>query len=124
MCYFNKPDRTERIGWPLETRKAPAFPHCEDLAILSLDPSYLQIMLREVHMSDLIRAHEANDDVNPTDPTKIHWGKFNMMGRFINSTTQCQAQCRAGNDYNFPKRQHISEMLLLGCVMNDEVNFM
>ncbi|KAJ7293598.1 ras guanine nucleotide exchange factor domain-containing protein [Mycena rebaudengoi] len=75
----------------------------------------------EVHMSDLIRAHEANDDVNPTDPTKIHWGKFNMMGRFINSTTQCQAQCRAGNDYNFPKRQHISEMLLLGCVMNDEM---
>ncbi|KAJ7492597.1 ras guanine nucleotide exchange factor domain-containing protein [Mycena latifolia] len=75
----------------------------------------------EVHMSDLIRAHEANDDVNPTDSTKIHWGKFNMMGRFINSTTQCQAQCRAVNDYNFPTRQHISEMLLSKCVMNDEM---
>ncbi|KAJ7706156.1 ras guanine nucleotide exchange factor domain-containing protein [Mycena rosella] len=75
----------------------------------------------EVHMSDLIRAHEANDDVNPTDSTKIHWGKFNMMGRFINSTTQCQAQCRAVNDYDFPQRQHISEMLLSNSIMNDEM---
>ncbi|KAJ7092750.1 ras guanine nucleotide exchange factor domain-containing protein [Mycena epipterygia] len=74
----------------------------------------------EVHMSDLIRAHEANDDVNQTDSTKIHWGKFNMMGRFINSTTQCQAQCRAVNDYNFPSRQHINDMLLAP-VMNDEM---
>ncbi|KAJ7181680.1 ras guanine nucleotide exchange factor domain-containing protein [Mycena crocata] len=75
----------------------------------------------EVHMSDLIRAHEANDDVNPTDSNKIHWGKFNMMGRFINSTTQCQAQCRAVNDYTFPSRQHIADMLLAQCVMNDDM---
>ncbi|KAJ6575137.1 ras guanine nucleotide exchange factor domain-containing protein [Mycena capillaripes] len=75
----------------------------------------------EVHMSDLIRAHEANDDVNPSDPAKIHWGKFNMMGRFINSTTQCQAQCRAVGDYNFPNRQNISEMLSASCIMNDEM---
>ncbi|KAJ6610889.1 ras guanine nucleotide exchange factor domain-containing protein [Mycena sp. CBHHK59/15] len=75
----------------------------------------------EVHMSDLIRAHEANDDVNPTDSNKIHWGKFNMMGRFINSTTQCQAQCRAANDYNFPLRQPIVDMLLSPFVMNDEM---
>jgi len=74
----------------------------------------------EVHMSDLIRAHEANDDVNQTDSTKIHWGKFNMMGRFINSTTQCQGQCRAVSDYNFPPRQHINDMLLAP-VMNDEM---
>ncbi|KAJ6604672.1 ras guanine nucleotide exchange factor domain-containing protein [Mycena vulgaris] len=74
----------------------------------------------EVHMSDLIRAHEANDDVNPTDSTKIHWGKFNMMGRFINSTTQCQAQCRAVSDYNFTTREHISAMLLAPG-MNDEM---
>ncbi|KAJ7487620.1 ras guanine nucleotide exchange factor domain-containing protein [Mycena galericulata] len=76
----------------------------------------------EVHMSDLIRAHEANDDVNPSDPSKIHWGKFNMMGRFINSTTQCQAQCRAVSDYkDFPIRKHISEMLQARCIMNDEM---
>lgn len=72
-------------------------------------------------MSDLIRAHEANDDVNPSDPAKIHWGKFNMMGRFINSTTQCQAQCRAVGDYHFPARQHIKDMLSASCIMNDEV---
>ena len=72
-------------------------------------------------MSDLIRAHEANDDINPSDPTKIHWGKFNMMGRFINSTTQCQAQCRAVNDYAFPQRGNITEMLVAQCLMSDEV---
>ncbi|KAJ7900370.1 ras guanine nucleotide exchange factor domain-containing protein [Mycena olivaceomarginata] len=75
----------------------------------------------EVHMSDLIRAHEANDDVNPSDPTKIHWGKFNMMGRFINSTTQCQAQCRSVLDYHFPVRPHIGELLGANCIMNDEM---
>jgi hypothetical protein len=73
-------------------------------------------------MSDLIRAHEANDDVNPSDPTKIHWGKFNMMGRFINSTTQCQAQCRSVPDYHFPVRPHIGELLGANCIMNDEAS--
>ncbi|KAF7320321.1 Ras guanyl-nucleotide exchange factor [Mycena kentingensis (nom. inval.)] len=76
----------------------------------------------EVHMSDLIRAHEANDDINPSDPSKIHWGKFNMMGRFINSTTQCQAQCRAANDYNFPQKEHITDMLLSTSLMSDEAS--
>ncbi|KAJ7615289.1 ras guanine nucleotide exchange factor domain-containing protein [Mycena polygramma] len=75
----------------------------------------------EVHMSDLLRAHEANDDINPSDPSKIHWGKFNMMGRFINSTTQCQAQCRAVGDYNFPVRQYINDLLSAKCVMTDEM---
>nr|GAT44206.1 Ras guanyl-nucleotide exchange factor [Mycena chlorophos] len=75
----------------------------------------------EVHMSDLIRAHEANDDINPTDPTKIHWGKFNMMGRFINSTTQCQAQCRAANDYAFPQRPQITDLLVAQCLMSDDM---
>ncbi|KAG6879284.1 hypothetical protein C0992_003888 [Termitomyces sp. T32_za158] len=66
----------------------------------------------EVHMSDLIKAHEGNGDLNSSDATKIHWGKFNMMGRFISSTAQCQAQCRTGADYNFAERNHIRELLL------------
>lgn len=72
-------------------------------------------------MSDLIRAHEANDDAKSGDPNKIHWGKFNMIGRFITSTTQCQAQCRSTNDYDFPERGHISNLLLTKYTMNDEV---
>ncbi|KAE9411110.1 ras GEF [Gymnopus androsaceus JB14] len=75
----------------------------------------------EVHMSDLIRAHEANDDAKSGDPNKIHWGKFNMIGRFITSTTQCQAQCRSTNDYDFPERGHISNLLLTKYTMNDEM---
>ncbi|KAF9015183.1 ras guanine nucleotide exchange factor domain-containing protein [Cyathus striatus] len=74
----------------------------------------------EVHMSDLIRAHEGNEDFNPTDPSKIHWGKFNMMGRFIGTTTQFQAQCQNTNDYNFPERKVIRE-LLARSVMNVEM---
>ncbi|KAJ4486179.1 ras guanine nucleotide exchange factor domain-containing protein [Lentinula aciculospora] len=75
----------------------------------------------EVHMSDLIRAHEANDDVKSDDPTKIHWGKFNMMGRFITSTTQCQAQCRSTTDYTFPERPYISNLLFTKYLMDDEM---
>lgn len=71
-------------------------------------------------MSDLIRAHEANDD---TKAGKIHWGKFNMIGRFITSTTQCQAQCRATSDYDFPERGRISNLLLTKYTMSDEVYF-
>ncbi|KAF9270242.1 ras GEF [Marasmius fiardii PR-910] len=75
----------------------------------------------EVHMSDLIRAHEGNEDFNSSDRSKIHWGKFNMMGRFITSTTQCQAQCRSTTDYNFPERPHISALLQSKYVMDDEM---
>ncbi|KAG5648007.1 hypothetical protein DXG03_007041 [Asterophora parasitica] len=74
----------------------------------------------EVHMSDLIKAHVGNGDFNTTDPFKIHWGKFNMMGRFISSTAQCQAQCRTAGEYNFQERPHIAE-LLNRPVMNDQV---
>jgi len=38
-------------------------------------------------MSDLIRAHEGNAETNPDYPNKIHWGKFNMIGKFVHSTT-------------------------------------
>ncbi|RDB28973.1 Ras guanine nucleotide exchange factor P [Hypsizygus marmoreus] len=75
----------------------------------------------EVHMSDLIRAHEGNGDFNPSDPSKIHWGKFNMMGRFISSTAQCQAQCRISADYNFPERPAIGELFIKRPVMNDQM---
>ncbi|KAG6911950.1 hypothetical protein DXG01_000198 [Tephrocybe rancida] len=73
----------------------------------------------EVHMSDLIKAHEGNGDFHSSDPNKIHWGKFNMMGKFISSTVQCQAQCKTAADYSFTERAHIRE-LLGRPVMNDQ----
>lgn len=72
-------------------------------------------------MSDLIRAHEGNPESNPDYPGKIHWGKFNMMGRFITSTLQCQAQCRNSHDYDFPKRESIAELFSRKPVMSIEV---
>ena len=49
---------------------------------------------REIHTSDLIRADVGNKDFHDDDRTKIHWEKFNMIGRFIDSITQCQDACR------------------------------
>lgn len=72
-------------------------------------------------MSDLIGAHEGNQDSSPSDPTKIHWGKFNMMGRFISSTAHCQAQCQMSTDYNFPERSSVREVFVKRPIMTDEV---
>ncbi|KAL1670370.1 ras guanine nucleotide exchange factor domain-containing protein [Schizophyllum commune] len=65
----------------------------------------------EVHISDLIRANEGNPDYFQSDPSKIHWGKFNMMGRFVSQTTQYRTQCQSSADYNFPRREHIEQLL-------------
>jgi len=75
-------------------------------------------------MSDLIRAHEGNGDSNDAYPSKIHWAKFNMMGRFIASTLQCQAQCRNCNDYDFPQREAIAELFVKTPVMSTEVRLL
>ncbi|KZT74642.1 ras GEF [Daedalea quercina L-15889] len=53
----------------------------------------------EIHLSDLIRAHEGNPDYQDDDPTKIHWAKFNMMARFIDVITQCQEGCRTSEQF-------------------------
>ena len=77
--------------------------------------------VREVHMSDLIKAHEGNGDVNESDPLKIHWRKYNMMGSFVVTTLQCKAQCLNSTDYNFPERPAITELIMRYPVMSIEV---
>jgi len=52
----------------------------------------------EVHLSDLIRAHEGNTDYHDDDHTKIHWAKFNMMAKFVDVVSQCQEGCRMAKD--------------------------
>lgn len=73
-------------------------------------------------MADLIKANEGNTDIDAADSTKIHWGKFNMMGRFISSTTVCQSQCVLSleNEYRFPVREHIKVLLNTPYLMNDD----
>lgn len=73
----------------------------------------------EVHISDLIRAHEGNPDFSPTEPNKIHWGKFNMLGRFIQTTMQCQIQCQTTSDYNFPERHKIRDLVFSEYIMSE-----
>ena len=77
---------------------------------------------REVHISDLIRAHEGNPDVSATEANKIHWGKFNMFGRFIQSTTHCQLQCQLTSDYNFTERPKIRNLVFNEYVMPEDVS--
>jgi hypothetical protein len=72
-------------------------------------------------MSDLIKAHEGNNDVNESDPLKIHWRKYNMMGGFVATTLQCKAQCLNSTDYNFPERPAIAELIVRYPVMSIEV---
>ena len=73
-------------------------------------------------MSDLIGAHEGNPDENVNDPTQLHWGKFNIMGKFINTITVCQVQCRNTNDYDFPDRSYIRALIMKRPLMTDEVS--
>ena len=68
---------------------------------------------REIHLSDLIRAHEGNPDYHDDDPSKIHWAKFNMMARFIDTIAQCQRGCRESGDYDrFAERSRIRDLFL------------
>ena len=80
--------------------------------------------IREVHLLDLIRAHEGNPDYNNAHPSKIHWAKFNMIGRFIAGTVQAQEQCRHSPEYTFEERIPINSLLVTGCIMDLEVNLL
>ncbi len=67
----------------------------------------------EIHLSDLIRAHEGNSDFHDDDPTHIHWEKWNMMGRFIDGITQCQQACREDRKYEAPSNDPRAKDILL-----------
>ena len=72
-------------------------------------------------MSDLLRAHEGNPDFKLDDPSCIHWGKFNMIGKFIASTAQYQIQCRESESYNFSENFAIRELLEVQYIMDYDV---
>lgn len=64
------------------------------------------MLRREIHLSDLIRAHEGNTDYHDDDPAKIHWAKFNMMAKFIDVVSQCQEWCRNADDNAYLRPPH------------------
>lgn len=112
-------DHIDLIGWPSVTQRGRAFPHCKSVQLFST--TVLTISCREVHLSDLIKAHEGNSDKNEDYPTKIPWGKYNLMGRFIMNTIQCQTQCRNSQNYEFPDRPHIVDLIFKQETMSTEV---
>ncbi|KAI8995615.1 ras GEF [Trametes punicea] len=67
----------------------------------------------EIHLSDLIRAHEGNPDYHDGDPNKIHWAKFNMMARFIDTIVECQKGCRESSGFErFPDREELRKLFM------------
>lgn len=66
---------------------------------------------REIHTSDLRRAHDSNIDFKEGDRTKIHWGKFALMGRLVNNVTTFQNRCRTSVGLNFIERPQLHHQL-------------
>ncbi|KAI9435016.1 ras GEF [Lactarius psammicola] len=72
----------------------------------------------EVHLSDLIRAHIGNGDFHPEDSSKIHWAKFNMMGRFVHLVKHYQLRC-CGVGYSFEERLELQGILNVTIMHNE-----
>jgi hypothetical protein len=72
-------------------------------------------------LSDLIRAHVGNGDFHPEDPSKIHWAKFNMMGRFVHLVKQYQLRSSNEDGYLFEERIELREILNVP-IMDGEVS--
>ena len=79
--------------------------------------------VREVHLSDLIRAHVGNGDFHPEDTSKIHWAKFNIMGKVILLVKEYQLRSGHAEDgYLFEERPELREILNV-VIMDSEVRF-
>ena len=77
---------------------------------------------REVHLSDLIRAHVGNGDFHPDDSSKVHWAKFNMMGKFIHLVKQYQLRSGSAEEgYSFEERPELRDILNV-VIMDSEVS--
>lgn len=73
-------------------------------------------------MSDLIRAHIGNGDFHPDDSSKVHWAKFNMMGKFIHLVKQYQLRSGSAEEgYSFEERPELREILNV-VIMDSEVS--
>lgn len=74
-----------------------------------------------VHMSDLLKSQEGNRDVHDSDPRLIHWAKFSMISRFVDTVVECQDKIRRERAYMFPTRPRVLELLLCDELMDSEV---
>jgi hypothetical protein len=48
-----------------------------------------------VHSSDILKAHTNNVDTDASDPSKIHWAKWNLIAKFVFELVQLQDTSRA-----------------------------
>lgn len=119
MFFSSRFALTELIEWRFAIPEGVVYQLCVFIRFLCLDATLTDF--REVHIQDLIKAHEGNSDVNEKDATAINWGKYNMMGRLVFTVIQCQDQCRESNDYDFTDRSAIANLFMDRQVMSPEV---
>jgi len=67
--------------------------------------------LREITTSDLNRANAGNQDNKEGDTSRIHWGKFALMGRLVNNVTMFQNRCRTSPALHVQDRHGLYQQL-------------
>jgi hypothetical protein len=75
----------------------------------------------DVHVSDIIRAHEGNPDFDPNNPALIHWAKFSMIGRFVDVVLVAQEGCRTNGGYRFDLRPSVRQNIMYEPLMSPDV---
>ncbi|CAE6448402.1 unnamed protein product [Rhizoctonia solani] len=73
-----------------------------------------------IHTSDLVRVM-LNRDYKESDPSLIHWGKFQIIAKIVNQMIELQDRLRVTNNYNFPARPDIASLLNDPKAMTDEM---
>ena len=51
----------------------------------------------------------------------IHWGKYNVIGKLVNTIARYQSKCHASLAYEFPERRHIQELINGVPLMSEKV---
>ncbi|KAH7345017.1 hypothetical protein B0J17DRAFT_638008 [Rhizoctonia solani] len=73
-----------------------------------------------IHTSDLVRVM-LNRDYRESDPSLIHWGKFQIIAKIVNQMIELQDRLRVTNNYDFPARPDIASLLNDPKAMTEEM---
>jgi hypothetical protein len=75
-----------------------------------------------IHVSDLVRAHEGNADFAQDQLELVHWGKFAILGKFVDVLVNCQKRCEAtSRDWRRPPRRRLRDLITNAVVLTPEV---
>jgi hypothetical protein len=52
----------------------------------------------------------------------IHWAKFHMLGKFVDTLVQCQNRCYASDEYKFPSKANVRKLIEQDAIMSPDVS--